>query len=90
MKSAGATAWDVASRPVGSHWGGKFGVSVECPLCHRPALRYRETRTQGVFFTEYAHRFALSLDQKNEPVCTASEICRKPSDPSPKAKKGAK
>jgi DNA-binding XRE family transcriptional regulator len=83
-------AWDVTKRPIGSHYGGKYGSSVACPVCSRAALIFRRGRTEGVFWTDYAHRFSLDLDHKHEPRMTASEICRKLGDPSAKVRKGGK
>lgn len=80
-------AIDVASRPLGRQYGGKCGVSIACPICGRPALVHKKGRTQGVFWTDYAHRLSFDLDGHNEPQMHASEICR---DPSPTAVKGAK
>lgn len=84
------TTWDVTARPIGSHYGGKYGSSVACPTCARAALIYKRGRTEGIFWTDYAHRFTLDLDHKNEPRMTASEICRKLGDPSAKARRGGK
>lgn len=85
---------DVASRPVGQLVGGRYDVSVECPVCKRPGVLHREARKSGVLFREYAHRISIDLDQKNEPVARASEICietivpKRPGDPSRGPKTG--
>lgn len=82
---------DVAERPIGRNYGGKNGVSVECPVCRRPALKWKNGRSEGVFWIDYAHALAIDLNHRNEPVMTASQICRKPErDPSLKARTGAK
>lgn len=82
---------DIAARPVGRNYGGKNGVSVECPVCRRAALKYKDVRVEGEFYTDYAHVLAIDLNHKNEPVVTASQICRKPKrDPSEKPRKHQK
>lgn len=83
-------ALDIAGCPLGQLVGGKYGQSVECPVCARPAVLYRKSRERGAFFTEYAHRICLDLDPHNEAVMRASEICRLWDDPSLRAAKGAK
>lgn len=81
---------DISTRPVGRNYGGKNGVSVVCPVCRRAAIKYKDVRVDGQFYTDYAHVISLDLNHKNEPRMTASEICRKLRDPSAKGRKGAK
>jgi hypothetical protein len=65
---------DVRNRPVGSAYGGSCGVSVECPVCHKPALVSRRGKTKGEPWTQYAHVVSFSL-RNSEPVLTWGAIC---------------
>lgn len=58
---------DVTVKPVGSFFGGKQGLSVECIHCKRPALKLPGK--------EYAHGFELKLNQLNEPECVWDLPC---------------
>lgn len=83
-------AVDVSLRPLGQHYGGKYGASIPCPVCQRPALKYKTGRAEGVPWTDYAHRLSFDLDSKNEPRLTASEICRVADGSPQKRRKGTK
>lgn len=88
---SGAYTIDVASRPLGRNYGGKNGVAVSCPVCNRPGLKWKAGRKEGIYFVDYAHALSIDLNHKNEPVVTASQICRKPErDPSQKGSKAQK
>lgn len=84
---------NIASRPLGQLIGGKYDVSIECPVCKRPAVLHRSGRRAGtgVLFKEYAHRISIDLNEHNEPVARASEICIAiPRDPSREPKSGGR
>lgn len=59
---------DVTAKPVGSFFGGKQGLSVECTHCERPSLKLRG---------EFMHGFELKLNQFNEPECVWDLPCSK-------------
>lgn len=60
---------DVTAKPVGSFFGGKQGLSVECTHCKRPALKL-----PGQVF---AHGFELKLNAFNDPECVWDLPCSK-------------
>lgn len=69
------TEYNIESRPAGSFWGGKYGLSMSCPVCGKPALRLKTSYVKGDRVVQYAHRVTLELDRKNEPQVDFGTPC---------------
>lgn len=66
---------DIAAKPVGSFFGGKFSTSIKCPKCGQPGLLVRKAIRDGKTKSEFAHQVALRLDDRNEPVADYGTLC---------------
>lgn len=56
--------FDYRKQPVGYFWGGKFGKSVACPKCKKPALLGKVTvgrkgENRGKLMARYVHTAKL-------------------------------
>ncbi len=61
----------VFEKPVGSHFGGDFGLSVECPKCHRAGCEVESAK--GV--KSWVHVFSIQLNRKGNPVVRKGLAC---------------
>lgn len=63
--------YDVTTKPVGSFFGGKQGLSIACPVCGSPGLVISKDGKE----TCIAHCFDIRLNRHNEPVCDWGKQC---------------
>jgi hypothetical protein len=62
----------IHEKPIGSNFGGDFGLSVQCPKCGRPGCE--SENAHGV--KAWVHAFSLATNAKGNPVVRKHLFCK--------------